>query len=136
VIGSGAYRGFTTGLQSRGAHGCEEQWYTRDPNSISTCPIYKILLHLSSKPSRLWASWPMLLGQVGRLLVPIVPNLISSPRVQETWYPCYQTSSAAPSAWQASFSPIGLVLPILAKLPSALLDLKWFIECYLALVEC
>jgi hypothetical protein len=59
--------------------------------------LQDLILYLSSKPPRLWASWPMPLGRVGRLWVdPHVPL----GRVQETWYPWYQTSSGLTQTFQ------------------------------------
>jgi hypothetical protein len=51
-------------------------------------------------------------------VVPMVPNIDNCPRVLS----------------KRAFSPDVLYLPILVKLSSALPDLKWFVECYLALV--
>jgi hypothetical protein len=51
-------------------------------------------------------------------VVPMVPNIVSCPQVLS----------------KRAFSPDVLYLPILAKLSSAFPDLKWFVECYLALV--
>jgi hypothetical protein len=53
-------------------------------------------------------------------LVPMVPNLVSSPS----------------SAWQAIFSLDYLHLPILLKLSITLFDLEQLVKCYLALIDC
>jgi hypothetical protein len=53
-------------------------------------------------------------------MVPMVPILISSPRV----------------LGKRALSPDVLDIPIWVKLLSALPDIKWFVECYLAMVEC
>jgi hypothetical protein len=68
----------------------------------------------------------MSLGRVGRLMVdPPVPFL----RVQEMWYPWYQISLAALECLASELYPSVLDLPVLVKLPSALLGLNWLIEC-------
>jgi hypothetical protein len=74
-----------------------------------------------SKPPRLWASWPVSLGRVSRLMVdPPIPlcesRSIATYGTKPRQHPL--------SAWQTSFGLVYSDPPTLAKLPNALFHIE------------